>query len=320
MKIFIIKSILFVLSTFFVCYISQYSIDTGLRKTGFGNYREWNDIIDSKIQSDLIIQGSSRAWVHFSPQALDSTFDVNSYNLGIDGYNFAMQYFRLKLYLAYNKKPKYIIQSLDETTFKPCDGLFQRYQFLPYLNESIIKEAVSNYNGVDLLDLNFPLVKYRNSPIPVYVGLTTFFLGSKYTNGKYKGFASKDKLWDKSFANYKEKNLAGVKAEIDTFNLKLFNDFLNYCAHDSIQVIFVYSPEYIEAQNLFKNRQEIINIYRHFSKLYNIAMMDYSGDSICLSTRYFYNSQHLNSLGVLKFNRQFTNDVKPFIRLENTTN
>lgn len=69
----------------------------------------WNDIYESKIDVDIAIYGSSRAWVHVDPEIIDSVLNTSSYNLGMDGYPFHMQYYRHKEYFKYNQKPKTII-------------------------------------------------------------------------------------------------------------------------------------------------------------------------------------------------------------------
>jgi hypothetical protein len=72
-------------------------ITAGLRKTRIENFSEWNDIFDSKINADLIVTGSSRAWSNVSPKIIDSTLNLNSYNLGLDGAHFDIQFSRTKL-------------------------------------------------------------------------------------------------------------------------------------------------------------------------------------------------------------------------------
>ena len=121
MKSFLKKSAIHFAILAILLFLLQWICDTGLRKSEYENYREWNDAMLGKINAELLIQGSSRAWVHFSPKHLDSAFQINSYNLGIDGYDFLMQDSRLKIYLANNKRPEYIIQVMDITTL-PSDA------------------------------------------------------------------------------------------------------------------------------------------------------------------------------------------------------
>lgn len=315
MKTFIVKSALFICLLLTLCYLLQYSIDTGLRKTDFRNFKEWNDIFNSRINGDLIISGSSRAWVHFSPQMLDSAFLLNSYNLGINGYRFLMQSYKWQVYLKYNKKPRYLIQSLDAFMFERQTGLHEKYQFLPYLHDETISKALNEYQKLTLAEKFIPLFKYNNQLPSVCVGLTTSLLNIEIASEKYKGFKAQDKKWDTSFDRYKAKYKDGVRLGIDSLSLIRFDQLLEHCKKNDIKVIFVYSPEYIGVQKLYKNKNEIMQLCQDFAKKYEVPLLDYSTDSLCLNTKYFYNSQHLNKEGVEIFNKHLIKDLGNFIEL-----
>ena len=88
---FLRKILIFSIPILFIILILDFIITLGLKKSESDDFREWNDLYQSKINADLIINGSSRAWVHISPQILDTSFSIDSYNLGIDGHNFYLQ-------------------------------------------------------------------------------------------------------------------------------------------------------------------------------------------------------------------------------------
>lgn len=307
---FLPKAFLFILVVFVCLFCLQLAIDSGLRKSRFRDFKEWNEILDSKIKSDLIIQGSSRAYVHFSPKLLDSLLSLNTYNLGIDGYGFIMQYYRLQIFLEHNTKPRYLIQSLDLNMMRSDGELYNHEQFLPYLNLPLIRTGTSQYTGsFDFMDYNVPLYKYHNCLRSVYVGLSGFVFGKKYSTNSYKGFRTRNNKWDNSFEKFKSTHPQGTRAVINSKVLRMFEDFLGYCKSNGITVVLVYSPEYIEAQKLFLNRDSILHIYSEYAEKYNFPLLDYSQDSICYSVNNFYNSQHLNATGVLKFNKRLAKDL-----------
>ena len=62
----------FVIPVIAVSYFADLVISKELKKSNsytFGEYSIWNDIYDGKINADIVIYGSSRAWVHFDPEA-----------------------------------------------------------------------------------------------------------------------------------------------------------------------------------------------------------------------------------------------------------
>lgn len=310
MKKLILKCFIFVSPLVF----SQPLLDRALRHSNCSlNYPEWNAIVDSKINADLIIQGNSRAWVHISPRVLDSVFNITTYNLGVDGYHFTMQYYRFLLYMKYNKKPKYIIQTADYHTLGKGPDLWMYEQFIPYLNEEIIQEAVIQYNGLDYKDLHVPFYKYVNHNDVLSCAFKSLTGESVRPNGKYKGFQTFPAHWDSAFSSFKKANPNGFSSPIDEPTLKLFDTFVNYCVDHDIKLIFINSPSYYEATELLTNRAEIDSIYNSYSIKYNIPFLDYTNDSIGLDTVNFYNSQHMNTTGVIKFNATLSNDLKEIL-------
>jgi len=314
MKKLLYKIIVLIIPFICIAFISQPFIDNALKQTnGSYNYKEWNDIFESNIHADLIIQGSSRAWVHFSPRILDSALAINTYNLGIDGYGFHMQYYRFLLYMKYNKKPPYIIQSLDYSTLDTMAGLYMYKQFIPYLDEELVRKAVIHYDGLDAKDFYVPLYKYIHN-IDLFCCAIKSLRGDSFpSNGKYKGFQAQDRTWDTSFLQFKKSHPYGYATAVDTMTLRLFDDFVTYCVHNNIQLIFVNTPAYFEVNRMLTNRNAIDSIYLSYSKKYRIPYLDYSHNSICFDTSNFYNSHHLNAKGVITFNAILLKDLKKIL-------
>lgn len=274
---------------------------------------EWNDIFQSKINADLIIQGNSRVRNHISPKYLDSVFKLNSYNLGIDAYPFHMQYYRFLIYLQHNKKPKYIIQATDFTTLTLRTELFGYDQFIPYLDDKLIQEAVIKYDGLDYRDFYIPFYKYLHNQGLLLSAVKAIKGDSIPFNGNYKGFQAIDQTWNTTFRSFQKANPNGYVNEIDTTALRLFDTFVTYCVKEDIQLIFINPPIYYEANKMSLNQKMIDSIYLSYFHKYNIPYLDYSNDSICLDTTNFFSGTHLNTIGVKKFNHKLSNDLKVLI-------
>lgn len=309
-KTLLIKGAAIVAVLWACCCALEKVVESGVRKSPV--CREWEDLFASRINCDLLIQGSSRAWVHVSPRAIDQALNVNSYNLGLDAYNFMMQYYRFKVYLEHNRKPRYIVQCLDDNALDRRANLVNIRQFGPYLKDPYIRKAVGFYEGFEWQDFVVPLAKYMNVRNGLLDGITDFVRPEK--SNKYKGFEAQQKQWDDSFEIYRKANPNGVHQKTDAVTVGLFEDFLSYCVNNGIKVILVYTPQYIEGQRLIKNKEQIIGLYRGFAKKYDIPFLDYSDDPVCYDTKYFYNSEHLNAKGVAIFNEHLVRDLAPLER------
>ena len=151
MKKFIKNILLFILPIISIAYLIDSIISNQLKKDNSyagGEYTVWNDLYNGNVDSEIVVYGSSRAWVHIDPIILENNLGKTSYNLGIDGHNFWLQYLRHKTLLKYNTKPKYIIFSVDVSSLYKRKGLHNLEQFLPYmLFDRDIMKYTSSYRG-----------------------------------------------------------------------------------------------------------------------------------------------------------------------------
>lgn len=289
-------------------------VSKGLRKSEDMMLTEWNDIVSGNINSDVIINGSSRAWVDVSPKILENKLDLSVYNIGLDGYPFYMEDMRYDLFLKYNKKPKYLIQTLDIFSLSKRIGLYEVTQFFPYLNESLVRNKIKEYDGITLAELYIPFVRYTHYPGITRKGILEYFDKQHFTNDKYKGFQGQDRKWDNAFDEFYEMNKQNkIVQNIDENVVQLFDEYLEEITSNDTDVILVYPPEYIKAQELYSNRKEIINIYKSMATKYNLSFLDYSDNDISKEQKFFYNSQHLNLNGANKFSTLLAKDLKTIV-------
>ena len=106
MNKFLMRIFVFLLPIMAVLYPADYFLSTYLSDSkdyAAGEVKVWKDIYDGHVNSELVIYGSSRAWIHFSPKIIEDSLQISAYNLGMDGHNFSLQYLRHKELLKFNK-------------------------------------------------------------------------------------------------------------------------------------------------------------------------------------------------------------------------
>lgn len=315
MKKFIINILFFSLLTLAGFQILDYFIAKSLRNSTSSFYDTYTKIHKQKFNNlDLIINGSSKAYLQISPKVIDSILELNSYNFGREGSKFDTQLFSYELYRKYNNKPKYLIQIVSHETFSTYSELYRYILFAPYLELSEVRKLTAKYQSFNFIDYHIPLLKYS--------GILTdkiFVFGNK--KDIYKGyFPQKERVWDTSFNKFKKANPNGITINLDKEMLTDFEEYIKKNKEDSIQVFMVYPPTYYEAHSYIKNRDEIIQIYKNISEKYNISFLNYSSDSISLNRDYFYNSQHLNENGAELFTLKMSRDIKKILNEGNTDN
>ncbi len=176
MKHFIVNLLIFLLPLIVFLFGIDSVITKGLKKTGWDEYKEWNEILSGSINADLIINGSSRSLTAISPAILDSTLNLTSYNLALNAHEFYMEYIRFLLYSEFNKSPKIIIQTLELHSLKKSRTLPNPDAFLPYLNYELIETASEFYNNhFNYFDFNFPAYKYFYKYKIQFIGFCEYF-------------------------------------------------------------------------------------------------------------------------------------------------
>jgi len=311
MKHFVKCTILFLFPIFLLAYPIDLYISNYLKKSNdyFGEFEVWNAIYDNKINTDIAIYGSSRAWVGIDPQILADTLHTSVYNLGIDGHNFWLQYLRHLEYLKNNKAPKQIILAVDFGSLQKRKDLYLYEQFLPYmLWNNNVTQYTKSYIGYSYFDYYIPLVRYIGKSSVLKNTLKTILKEKEIPSYRSLGYKGVAKEWTNEFelARTKMKNYT---VEINAASVDLLNTFLSDCKKNNVDVILVYTPEYIDGQKFIKNRQEVIDIYKTYAKKYESLFLDYSKNKINYNKQYFYNATHLNKRGSNLFSKILAHDL-----------
>jgi len=315
MRKFVLRIILFCLVPLVLLIPLSMIVDKGLQKSRHFYFSEWNDLYAGRIQADMLFMGSSRAWVHFSPQIFDSAYHLNSYNLGLDGTTVDMQLERFHIYLRHNRKPRYIIQEVGlHTAILRQKELPQYAQLLPYLSDTAIWRIYKKqYENASLAERYFPLFKYNNQLPLIKEGILSF-LGRGTAATKYKGYRGQLLSWDSSFSNFVRDNPRGYALSIDSTAIDIFKDYLKWCKEQDVKIILVYAPSYYEAGRYITNLSDIKNLISDIAAEYDVPYLDYTENYLDSNKRYFYNSQHLNKEGAEIFSRMVVRDIAPYIK------
>lgn len=312
MKKFIIKTLVFLLIIISLFTIICYITNNGLQKSEFGNLKEWKEIFAGEINSQILIQGSSRARVQYNTYIIDSLLNTDSYNMGMDGSPFDIQYFRFKTYLETNPPPNIIIQNVDLDLLNKNQVVFQKYQFLPFLNNVKFKELLYKNGVISNSDNLLPFLRYYGQPKAIQIGFLEY-TGIKHFKSKgIKGFIGVDKKWDGS--NYEKKKKTGINHWKTYPDMEqLFLCFLEECKRKNIKVVLVYAPIYYELQKNTVNFTESESYYKDIAKKKGLLFLNYCNDTISFNKKYFYNVTHLNIKGAEIFTKKLSEDLKPFI-------
>lgn len=321
MKKFIIRLLLFLLPFALIAYGADRFISGKLRKINAykeGEFSVWNDLYGGKIKADILIYGSSRAWLHIDPSIMEDNLQIPTYNIGINSHNFWLEHFRHTLLMKHCQKPKLIIHSLGMATVEKRADLFNADQFLPYmLFNKEMENAIISYRGYTKADFYIPMLRYFGKRDALVSAVKNALNPSNNPIKRINGFeAVTDLSWHNDLEKVKKK-MKYYEVKIDTATVRLFEEYIADCKKQNIRLLLLFSPEYYEGQEFTKNREDVISIYKSLSAKYQVPFIDYSADSMSYDKKYFFNAEHLNKLGSDLFTQKLIDTLRHTGLLDN---
>jgi hypothetical protein len=289
-------------------------ITQGLWHVKTGQYGVSNRLMRGEINTQIVINGSSRALSGFDPRVIQGITGLTAYNIGRNGSQTDMQLAVLKAYLEHNRKPEIVIQSLDSFSFEATREVYNPAQYVPYLRDREIWTPLRQISPEVWKSRYVPLYGYVVDDMSMSWVLGLGALAGWSTREDYfLGFNPRPLKWTEEFKSFKAANPNGVNWPIDPEGRQSLEELVRVCQTDGIQLIFVYPPEYSEMQRLTRNRGEVFEDFRELSAKYQVPLWDYSDWRYAAETKYFQNSQHLNDEGAEVFSADLSNRLHAFV-------
>jgi hypothetical protein len=309
MKYFLKRAILFFAILLVVLWALDYMVTQGLKQSEHLLYKVHHEISRGAISPQVLINGSSRAMVGVSPSSMSQNLNRSTYNLGMHAYRFDMQLARYQLYRAHNPAPHWVVQTLDFFSFEPDPQNTARQQFLPYLNQTNLFKTLERYGYFSWYDDLLPLVRYRGFFQPVLLGMLEFLHIKHFSCAIQNGYEPRNLKWNSDFENFKKSYPQGIVQKMDVRLLEDFERYLEDLKRERVRVVLVYLPEFIEAQQMVKNRTQIMARYQQLAQKHDVLFLDYSKDALSFDQQYFYNALHLNQRGSEIFTDKLSKDL-----------
>jgi hypothetical protein len=273
-----------------------------------GEFTVWNALYAGKINTDYVIYGSSRAWVHINPQILEDSLGQTAYNLGMDGQNFHLQLLRHLELCRFNPYPKNILLALDAFSLDVYHELYNETQLLPYqLFNHNMRRFRAHYKNYKPSHHWLPLLRYAGRKTLIQEIFSPVKIDSNSL--RLKGFRGQQKSW-RPEADSVLARLQPFEVKIDSQLVQLFEQFLAEMKNRQVKLTLVYPPEYVGAQNHLLNRSQIIAYYTEQAHKYGFRLLDYSNHPISHDKSNFYNGSHLNAVAADVFTRDLVHKLK----------
>ena len=205
-----------------------------------------------------------------------------------------------------------VVQEVDIISLTPDSGLYFDQQYLPYLDEPAVRQAVYRIEPDAWMDRWIPLHGFMRHDMGLtYLALQGIMhLEDTLNDAVHRGFELRDRAWEGSFDHLLEKHRDGIRYPTDTTAQRTLRTIIRTAQEAGAQVVLCYAPELVENQLITLNRAEIMDIYRRIAKEAGIPFWDFSKATFSNDRAYFYNSQHMNAKGVALFTPMIADSLR----------
>jgi hypothetical protein len=297
MKFFLKNSILFLLVFFlidkgfyyFLVKAPEREYDTRLEK-----------VFDGKMNKEIIILGSSRGSDNILAGQIEKVLGQKTYNLSYQGSDITYQHFMLNTLLKFNRKPEKVILLIDNPyEFDSKESLsFRIDRLIPLAKYNYFNNELIAQNEKNLFSKIFCLGRLNREQITFNQTKKTSIIPID-SHGSMPLFQKKENsvlLFAKKKKEYFEKKESKQK-------LVAFKKIQHLCKKNGIELIYVFSPSFMEFDTAFYNRflkevdEKNVMVYDSLNPIYK-------------NTDYFYDESHLLEKGA----EVYTNEIITFIQ------
>ena len=239
---------------------------------------------------EIVVLGASRASHHYIPQIIEDSLGVKCFNYGCDGQNIYNQYalFNMLLNNAKNKPKLVLLEVASIDVFNSINHNTEKLSTLhPYfaLDDSI--KSVIKLQGKGVCNVLKISKLYSFNSILHDFFRTIVGVGEKDLENN--GFTPLDRKWNKQIELKTEDN-----KEIDQTKVSYLNKFIECCKKDSISLIIINSPNFVElvGQSVWKP------VVEETARKYGVTFYDFEQDTTFIANPEYFNEPfHLNVEG-----------------------
>lgn len=313
---FIHKSVVFLIGSYVLALLLQIMIFFFVTRIQTGDFGVLNAINAGRVNTDILVCGSSRGQSHYNPIVISKVTGLSCYNISQNGSRLGVQLPVAKWYFEKNQPPKYLLLNIDLFTVDLEPYVYLPYKYLPYLNNN------SLYAGLSHIDRNLWIHKWipltnlilYNKDFQKAIFRNSLLTRHSKKDSLINGYYTNDYQWlgDEWEADHVKKHWR-ARISISQTHKEYLKELIGLCKSHGTQLIFVVSPEYYRSMEFLLNRKEIVNYYINLCQEYQITWLDFSSSEICRNKRLWFNYIHMNSAGADQFSQQLATQLKNLV-------
>jgi hypothetical protein len=257
-------------------------------------------------KAEILFMGPCEAEWNISPALLDPLTSKRSYNLGLTHSDFADNLLHLHQYLKFNPPPEYIFIYVTPESFDPsCNG-FNTYRFAPYMQDTLMKRVVAEFDPHYYKWTVLPFLRYAyyNSQFSYEVAQGLKHLASDRKHAYYgDGFVppAKNVFRDSSgtiVSLYKH----NVVYKWEPRRERYLRQLIKLGKKAGSQVLLYESPQYAGTLKFQPNRSELLEKIKGLAEEEKVTFINFENISWAQDVNNFNAVRNFSMPGVIAFN------------------
>ncbi|MGA2556777.1 MAG: hypothetical protein ABSG04_10950 [Verrucomicrobiota bacterium] len=296
----------------------DFSIKHGMRSVTTSELGALNQEMSGRVNSEIIISGSSRALCSYDPQVIHDVTGKTVFNIGQNGTRTDFQLAFLKTYLKHNVKPRILVQNLDPHTFALSREIAFPGTYAAYLDEEEIYAAFRKMDPGVWKWKYLPLYRFavEDDRFTWAVGAARLF-GLNPREDLFRGYAPRSTTMSGEFDAWKQQHPEGEKIDFDPGGVEVVTELMTLCQKEGIKPVLVFAPIYDEFNPLIRNRNQIFDQFVKTAGRFHAPFWDYSQSPLTHRKELFANTYHMNQFGAELFSRDLSQRLAALIATMN---
>ena len=292
MKRFIVQIILFFALVVGVDVLFGFTVDTLFSKAKGGEKAKLFHL-GNRLDEDVVIMGSSRAYRHYNPQILEDSLSLTVYNAGCSSMGIICNYGFYKLFTQ-KHKPKLIIYEVYDLDFVKDDYSMYLSNLRPFRRTPELRDYIAQFEPTDRYKTMSSLYSYNTNWVYIIQENTLPSMSLYKGYQPYLGEIKKDPV------------KAEWKQELDSLKYELMKSFVFNCKKDGIAVLLAISPYYW-------GKCEWLDWANTLSEECGVELLNYSEDKdFSFNKTLFVDPYHMNEKGSDLYSQRIANRIKEF--------
>lgn len=254
-----------------------------------------NNYIMSRVNQDILIFGSSRAYRHYDTRIISESLGMTCFNCGQTGQGVIHNYALLSA-ITGRYIPKLIIYDIYPLAdFLQGDNIRYIKDFLPYKDNKVILKVLLRVDNMVKIKSFSKMFCYND----ICNNMLLTFLKLLPDEECMNGFVPTNKKMDVK----KLKLSSGCTDTFDNLKLKFLRDFLQIS--NKTKIVLVMSPIW------YGEDKKNVKLANMLAKKYNIPFIDFTANTKYVhNNEYFYDGIHMNSEGAKAFTKDLIKQMQ----------